>query len=149
MLGDFHVEVNRGLCKTHRDSQTVSHPALHGNKSTLTPGDIRTDIGRGVRFSEGLPVLDSWWWTGKPGVLQSMGLQRVGHDWVTELNCAFLIQNSKERGQNEGSRCLFNTRPSELRAAGRMNPGVRVPNHPSSFFPLVPITVCLYQGSQE
>ena len=28
----------------------------------------------------------SWWWAGKPGVLQSMGSQRVGHDWVTELN---------------------------------------------------------------
>ena len=28
----------------------------------------------------------SWWWTGKPGVLQSMGLQRVRHDRVTELN---------------------------------------------------------------
>ena len=27
----------------------------------------------------------SWWWTGKPGVLQSMVSQRVGHDWVTEL----------------------------------------------------------------
>ena len=27
----------------------------------------------------------SWWWTGKPGVLQSMELQRVGHDWTTEL----------------------------------------------------------------
>ena len=27
----------------------------------------------------------SWQWTGKPGVLQSMGSQRVGHDWVTEL----------------------------------------------------------------
>ena len=27
-----------------------------------------------------------WWWTGKPGVLQSMGSQRVGHDWATELN---------------------------------------------------------------
>ena len=26
----------------------------------------------------------SWWWTGKPGVLQSMGQQRVGHDWATE-----------------------------------------------------------------
>ena len=26
----------------------------------------------------------SWWWTGRPGVLQSMGLQRVGHDWATE-----------------------------------------------------------------
>ena len=25
-----------------------------------------------------------WWWTGKPGVLQSMGLQRVGHNWATE-----------------------------------------------------------------
>ena len=29
----------------------------------------------------------SWWWTGRPGVLQSMALQRVGHNWVTELNC--------------------------------------------------------------
>ena len=28
----------------------------------------------------------SWWWTGKPGMLQSMGWQRVRHDWVTELN---------------------------------------------------------------
>ena len=28
----------------------------------------------------------SWWWTGRPGVLRSMGLQRAGHDWVTELN---------------------------------------------------------------
>ena len=27
----------------------------------------------------------SWWWTGKPGVLQSMGSQGVGHDWATEL----------------------------------------------------------------
>ena len=28
----------------------------------------------------------SWWWTGRPGMLQLMGLQRVGHDWATELN---------------------------------------------------------------
>ena len=28
----------------------------------------------------------SWWWTGRPGMLRFMGLQRVGHDWVTELN---------------------------------------------------------------
>ena len=27
----------------------------------------------------------SWWWTEKSGVLQSIGLQRVRHDWVTEL----------------------------------------------------------------
>ena len=28
----------------------------------------------------------SWWWTGRPGVQRFMGLQKVGHDWVTELN---------------------------------------------------------------
>ena len=33
-----------------------------------------------------LSRLRSWWWTRSAGVLQSVGLQRVGHDWVTELN---------------------------------------------------------------
>ena len=28
----------------------------------------------------------SWWWTGRPGMLQLMESQRVGHDWATELN---------------------------------------------------------------
>ena len=32
----------------------------------------------------------SWWWTERPGVLQSMGLQIVGHNWVTELNWELL-----------------------------------------------------------
>ena len=27
----------------------------------------------------------SWRWTGSPGMLQSMGLQKVGHNWATEL----------------------------------------------------------------
>ena len=35
----------------------------------------------------------SWWWTGMPGMLQSMGLQRVGHNWVTELNLIFHYLN--------------------------------------------------------
>ena len=30
--------------------------------------------------------LQDWSWTGKPGVLQSVGSQRVGHNWATELN---------------------------------------------------------------
>ena len=30
----------------------------------------------------------SWWWTGRPGVLRFMGLQRVGHDWA-ELKIRF------------------------------------------------------------
>ena len=29
---------------------------------------------------------ESWWWTGRPGMLQSMGSPRVGHDWATDLN---------------------------------------------------------------
>ena len=33
----------------------------------------------------------SWWWTGRPGVLQSMGSQRVLHSWVTELNSWFYL----------------------------------------------------------
>ena len=38
----------------------------------------------------------SWWWTGRPGVLQFLGSQKVGHDWATELNwmdfmCSILI----------------------------------------------------------
>ena len=28
----------------------------------------------------------SWCWTGRPGVLQSMRLQKIRHDWATELN---------------------------------------------------------------
>ena len=28
----------------------------------------------------------SWWWTGRPGMLWFMGLQRVRHNWMTELN---------------------------------------------------------------
>ena len=35
----------------------------------------------------------SWWWTGRPGMLQSMGSQRVGHDWATELNWTEVSSN--------------------------------------------------------
>ena len=27
-----------------------------------------------------------WWWIGRPGMVQFMGSQRVGHDWAPELN---------------------------------------------------------------
>ena len=33
----------------------------------------------------------SWWWTWRPEVLQFMGSQRVGQDWVTELNWTGLV----------------------------------------------------------
>ena len=37
----------------------------------------------------------SWWWTGKSGMLQSMGSQRDGYYWVTELNCVFKNKSDK------------------------------------------------------
>ena len=37
----------------------------------------------------------SWWWTWRLGMLQSMGSQRVRHDWVTELNSSFIFSFSE------------------------------------------------------
>ena len=39
-----------------------------------------------TRWTWGRVNSGSWWWTGRPGVLRFMGLQRVGHDWATGLN---------------------------------------------------------------
>ena len=33
----------------------------------------------------------SWWWTGKPGVLQSTWSEKVRHDWATELMFSLLL----------------------------------------------------------
>ena len=41
---------------------------------------ITNSMEMSLRFS------GSQWWAGRPGALQSMGSQRVGHNWVTELN---------------------------------------------------------------
>ena len=51
-----------------------------------------------MRWLDGITELDgrvwvnsgSWWWIGRPGMLRFMGSQRVGHDWVTEMNWTFL-----------------------------------------------------------
>ena len=50
---------------TAEDEMAQWHHWLNGRESEWTQG---------------------WWWTGRPGVLWFMGSQRVGHDWVTELN---------------------------------------------------------------
>ena len=44
-------------------------------------GTTEDEMARWVWVNSG-----SWWWTGRPGVLQVMGSHRVGHDWATELN---------------------------------------------------------------
>ena len=66
-------------------------------EKTLMLRKIESRRGRGWQRINGWmvsPTQWTWvwvysrssWWTGKPGVLQSMGSQRVRHDWVTELN---------------------------------------------------------------
>ena len=62
-------------------------------EKTLMLGKIKGGRRRGqqrMRWLDGITQwtwvwvsFRSWWWTGKPGVLQSMESQRVGHDWVT------------------------------------------------------------------
>ena len=71
-------------------------------EETLMLGKIEGRRRRGqqrMRWLDGTPTYwiwvwassGSWWWTGKPGVLQFMGLQRVGHDWAIELNWMYSI----------------------------------------------------------
>jgi len=53
----------------------------------------------------------SWWWTGKPGVLQSMGLRRVGHDWATELSLTELHLKWVQAG---GAKSLWTQMPKHV-----------------------------------
>ena len=66
-------------------------------EKTLMLGKIKGRMGRGrqrmrcwmaslTRWTWVWVNSGSWWGTGRPVVLQSMGSQRVRHDWVTELN---------------------------------------------------------------
>ena len=43
----------------------------------------------------------SWQWTGKPDMLQSMGSQRAGHDWVTELNWTKVCGKTYQSSEHE------------------------------------------------
>ena len=56
----------------------------------------------------------SWWWTGRPGVLWFLGLQRVSHNWATELNWTELNQihswYSKLRNWRISRKWLLNRR---------------------------------------
>ena len=48
----------------------------------------------------------SWWWTGRPGVLQFMGSPRVRHDWVTELSEQGLFCPSMDSPQVHICECV-------------------------------------------
>ena len=50
----------------------------------------------------------SWWQTGKPGMLQSTGSQRVRHNWATELNWIEMRTAAPERALRITLRDSFN-----------------------------------------
>ena len=73
----------------------------------------------------------SWWWTRRPGVLQFMGLQRVGHDWATELNWTEL------------SLSLLSCQSSHFSSLGDLVPALPSVQVPCCFGLLVPTKLTL------
>ena len=77
-----HTHISLSQCHLLKSHFTNSLQCRHKSSMRtyigLFPGSLFCFIG--------VFVSGSWWWTGRPGVLQSMGLQRVGHNWATELN---------------------------------------------------------------
>ena len=67
-------------------------------EKTLMLGGIGGRRRRGrqrMRWLDGITdsmhISGSWWWTGRSGMLRFMGSQRIGHDWVTELNWTIIL----------------------------------------------------------
>ena len=72
--------------------------SLRCSATTFQEGDDRGWDGQIASLSQWRWIWvnsRSWWWKGKCRVLQSMGSQRVGHDWVTELNWTTQWKNIK------------------------------------------------------
>ena len=64
-----------------------------------------------------------WWRTGKPGVLQSVGLQRVGHDWTTTKESNNWDVGNCSSDALQGGLLLPRARPSAQRAAATSHAG--------------------------
>ena len=60
----------------------------------------------------------SWWWTRRPGVLQSMRSQRAGHDWATELNWTGPLLAAKNKLKVEGNSVTCKKLPPETLSLG-------------------------------
>ena len=94
----FHFRCPCGLFLVLAYSKQSLMRRADSLEKTLVLGKIESRRRQGwqrMRWLDGITDLWTWvwansgslWWTGKPGMLQSLGLQRVRHDWATELNC--------------------------------------------------------------
>ena len=83
LVGGFHVcKTTQGMCINYCYLGTSERRLKAGE------GDSRGWDGWMTSPTQWTWVwasFGSWWWTGKPDLLQSMGSQRVGQDRVTEL----------------------------------------------------------------
>ena len=60
----------------------------------------RKKIGYATQWTWAWVDSRSWWWTGRLGVLWFIGSQRVGHNWVAELNWTRADLTKTEHGKS-------------------------------------------------
>ena len=97
------------------DADSLEKPLMLGK----TEGRRRKGRQR-MRWLDGITDLmnvslsssGSWWRTGKPGVLQSMGLQIVRHDWATALN--WTVKHNWDHNYAKSNDCNALKRPTPL-----------------------------------
>ena len=83
---DWIIDASKWWCWSPLDSKAISQPQ---KKLALNIQEWDVWMASPTWWTWVWASSGSQWWTGKPGVLQFMGSQRVGHDWVTEL-CWFI-----------------------------------------------------------
>ena len=91
-LNDCSINLCLFFCSAYRVKREKFRERLTGltvhQKEKTTQGLSALGSLHAIKFLyERLVIFVSWWRTGRPDMLQSMESQRVGHDWVTELNC--------------------------------------------------------------
>ena len=78
------------MCRTDSLEKTLMLGKMEGRRRRGRQR-MRWMDGMNDSMDRNLSKFGCWWWTVKPGVLQSIGSQRFRQDWATELNCTFTL----------------------------------------------------------